>query len=266
VLFRSLFAAVILVAAVEPLRDLGGAVSWRPGSVGARTGTVLGTEQGRLAILLALLCGAGLTASGLATAAGAVMLAAAFVTLVLLYLSQAYLGYVTVDEQGVRTAHVNHHLHLPSLAALAVAGAAVVAAALDRDVTGWMAQALWGAVAAHYFTSGLTKLRTAGLRWPDRRLFPYYLALMSAYQVGNGGRFRETGVRRALLERPRAGLALLWTALLLELSTPLMLAGWPPRAVIAAGLVAFHLGNLVVLSVDFRENAMLVVLAGLPLP
>ncbi|KUH40737.1 hypothetical protein ATE80_00690 [Streptomyces kanasensis] len=76
----------------------------------------------------------------------------------------------------------------------------------------------------------------------------------------------RTGPGWALARRPRWGVVTLWVVLLLELSTPLVILGTAPRAVICGSLLLFHLGSLWVLSVDFRENAMLVALGMLPLP
>ncbi|MEU7104390.1 hypothetical protein ACFQ2B_06065 [Streptomyces stramineus] len=263
--FRALFTAVVLLAALEPIRGLSGGATWRPGTVGAKVGGRVTRARPALAAGL-LLSGCAFTANVLPVPA-AVVMAAVFPLLTSVYLSREFAGYVTEDDDGTRHFKVHHHLHLVGMALLGTAGAGLAAVATRNiDVTFWLAQGLWGAVAAHYFVSAVSKVRKRGMRWPDRRLFPFYLTLFARFRAGDGETVRETGPGWLLVRRPRWGVLVLWAALLLEFSTPLMLLGWWPRAVIGLGLVLFHLCSRWLLAVDFRENAMLAGLAALPLP
>ncbi|MFJ9950740.1 hypothetical protein [Kitasatospora sp. NPDC091207] len=265
--FRALLTAVVLLAAQEPLRGLTAGASRRAGTLGARLGRLVRPGV-RTALAVALvLAGLAFTA-GVLPVAAAVVMAAVFVSVTTVHLSQEFAGYVTEDDDGTRHFKVHHHLHLTGLVLLAVAGAGLAAApgGDPHRVTGWMAQALWGAVAAHYFVSAVSKVRKRGLRWPDRRLFPFYLTLFARYRAGDGEGVRESGPVRLLVRRPGLGVPVLWAALLLEFATPLLLTGPWTRAAVGLSLVLFHLASRWLLAVDFRENAMLAGLAALPLP
>ncbi|MEU1509164.1 hypothetical protein [Kitasatospora sp. NPDC005748] len=268
VLFRALLTAVVLSAAQEPLRGLGVGATWRPGTLGARVGDrLVGPAVRTVLAAVLVLAGCAFTA-GILPVTATVVMAAVFVPVTTVHLSQEFAGYVTEDDDGTRHFKVHHHLHLTGLALLAMAGAGLAAApgADPHRVTASMAGGLWGAVAAHYVVSAVSKVRKRGLRWPDRRLFPFYLTLFDRFRTGDGERVRDAGPVRLLVRRPGAGVPLLWATLLLEAGTPLMLAGFWPRAAIGLGLVLFHLGSRWLLAVDFRENAMLAGLAALPLP
>ncbi|MFI9201445.1 hypothetical protein [Streptomyces sp. NPDC053048] len=269
--FRGLLVLVVLIAALEPVRGLAGEAGWRPGTVGASVGGRVARPGTRVVLAVILVvCGCAFTA-GVLQVPAVVVMAGVFVLLTTVHLSQEFAGYVTEDDDGTRHFKVHHHLHLAGMTLLAAAGTgpAAVAAGHGADphrVTVWIAQGLWGAVAAHYFVSAVSKVRRRGLRWPDRRLFPFYLTLFSRFRTGDGETVRHSGAVRLLVNRPRWGVPVLWAALLLEFSAPLMLLGSWPRAAIGAGLVLFHLSSRWLLSVDFRENAMLAGLAALPLP
>jgi len=267
-LFRGLIALITLVAAWGPLRELGAGGGWRSGTLGARVGDRLSTPAGRGTLGLLLVVSAGVFTVGVAFWAALVFLAASFHLLVLVYLSQEHSGYTTEEDDGTKAFHVHHHLHLMGMTLLAMVctvGILGLAGATGSG-TSHAAQALWGAIAAHYVVAAVAKVRKRGLRWPDRRLFPFYLTLFARYSAGDGQPLPEHGPARALTRHPRWGVLLLWAALLLEFSTPVMLTGYGPRLVITASLVVFHLCCQWLLAVDFRENAMLAALAALPLP
>ncbi|MGV9267588.1 hypothetical protein ACWDRR_23350 [Kitasatospora sp. NPDC003701] len=268
VAFRALLTVIVLLAAREPLRGLSAGASRRPGTLGARLGDRL-VRPGVRTALAAVLVLAGLAfTAGVLPVAAAVVMAAVFVPVTTVHLSQEFAGYVTEDDDGTRHFKVHHHLHLTGLVLLAVAGAGLAAApgGDPQRVTGWMAQGLWGAVAAHYFVSAVSKVRKRGLRWPDRRLFPFYLTLFARYRAGDGETVRQSGPVRLLVRRPGLGVPVLWAALLLEFAAPLLLLGPWERTAVGLSLVLFHLASRWLLAVDFRENAMLAGLAALPLP
>ncbi|GAA0905221.1 hypothetical protein GCM10009549_09300 [Streptomyces thermoalcalitolerans] len=267
-LFRGLFALITLMAAWGPLRELGSGGGWRSGTLGARAGDRLSSRAGRTTLGLLLAVSAGAFTAGVALWAALVLLAAGFHLLVVVYLSQEHSGYTTEEDDGTKTFHVHHHLHLLGMTLLAMVCTVGVLgpAGAAGPGTSHAAQALWGAIAAHYVVAAVAKVRKRGLRWPDRRLFPFYLTLFARYSAGDGQPLPERGPARALTLHPQWGVLLLWAALLLEFSTPVMLIGYGPRLVIAVSLVVFHLCCRWWLMVDFRENAMLAALAALPLP
>ncbi|MCX4680627.1 hypothetical protein OG413_36045 [Streptomyces sp. NBC_01433] len=269
--FRALFAIILGVATTGPLRELNTATSWRAGTIGARIGDFLTPAWARIALFCAVLLSGGAFAANVLAPVAVAVMTAGFLLLATVYLSQEFAGYVTEEDDGSRHFKVHHHLHLLGMAALAITATGLCAAAAGYDATShrttvWMAQGLWGTIPAHYFVSAVSKIRKRGLRWPDPRLFPFYVTLFARFEAGDGKAVRQTGPGWALARRPRWGVVTLWAALLLELATPLALLGTAPRAVICVSLLLFHLSSLWVLSVDFRENAMLVALAVLPFP
>jgi uncharacterized membrane protein YphA (DoxX/SURF4 family) len=268
---RAAFAAIMAVSAFQPYQRLGRPLTWRPGTIGARIGSWFVGLPVRGGCALLLVVSGAAFAAGIAVPWTCVVLSTMFLLFAALYLSESYAGYVTEDDDGNRRFHIHHHLHLAGLCAITVPGAGIVAVLTGHgaDVqvsTVWLAQGMWGAIAAHYFTSGLAKLRSRGLSWPDRRLLPFYVALIGGYAEGDGERMTRSALRDALLRRPALGSVTLWGALGLELLSPLMLLGPVFRAVVAGSLLLFHIVNWRLLWVDFRENAMLVTLAALPVP
>lgn len=271
VIFRVLFSLIILAAAVDPLIRLGDARAWRKGTLGAAVGPHVVRPCFRLALAVLLVLSAAAFCLDVAGVAGLMILAAAFIFVAVVYLSLPYSGYVTANEKGELNFHIHHHLHLAGLAVLAMSGAAVAAAAAGQAaeparLTSWTAYALWGAVASHYFVSGLTKLKRRGLQWPDRRFLPFYLTMMARYAAGDGEQPRIGGVRQVLMRSAASGVTLLWGAFLLELSTPLILFGFWLRLIIATCLVLFHMAIRFLMWIDFRENAMIAALTVLPFP
>ncbi|MFG2124496.1 hypothetical protein [Streptomyces sp. NPDC048710] len=270
-IFRGLLALVVLLAAFEPIKELDTSVSWRADTLGARLGTRCVTPGARIALSALLVVAAALFTADLLSVVALVVIAAVFTLLAVVYLSQEFAGYVTEEDDGTKKFKVHHHLHLTGMAVLAASAAgvaAVVAGHADepRTVTLWIAQGVWAAIGAHYVVSAVSKVRKRGLRWPDRRLFPFYITLFAHYRRGDGKLVEEKGLPWTLVRNPDWGVVLLWTALLMEFSTPLVLLGYGPRLVLCACLVIFHLSTLWLLAVDFRENAMLAALAALPLP
>lgn len=269
--FRALFAVVLAVATTGPLKELNTATSWRTGTIGNRIGDRLTPVRARTALFCAVLLSGGAFAANVLTPVALAVMTAAFLLLATVYLSQEFAGYVTEEDDGSRHFKVHHHLHLLGMAALAMTATGLCAAAAGHGATShrttvWMAQGLWGTIPAHYFVSAVSKIRKRGLRWPDPRLFPFYVTLFARFEAGDGKTVTHSGPGWALARRPRWGVVTLWAALLLELSAPVTLLGVAPREAICASLLLFHLSSLWVLRVDFRENAMLVALAALPLP
>ncbi|MFB9538201.1 MULTISPECIES: hypothetical protein [Streptomyces] len=270
-IFRGLLALVVLLAAFEPVKELNPQLSWREGTFGFRFGRRIVTPGARAVLASVLVVGAALFTADLFTVAALVVITAVFTVLAVVYLSQEFAGYVTEEDDGTKKFKVHHHLHLLGMALLSAAACGVVAlleghAMEPRIVTLRIAQGMWGAIAAHYFVSAVSKVRKRGLRWPDRRLFPFYITLFARYRAGDGKSVEEKGLPWFLVRNPNWGVLLLWIALLMEFSTPLILLGSGPRLVLCACLVLFHLSTLWLLAVDFRENAMIAAVALLPVP
>ena len=132
--------------------------------------------------------------------ASALVMAAAFLLEVSLYLSLDTSGYLVYGDDGRPERHVFHHLHLAGLCALTVPSAVVLSnlvrtsspRGLGVNTTDTIrVELIWACIGAYYLVSGLTKVRRTAGRWPDRRLFPFYVTLLEAFHLGDTGHRRR---------------------------------------------------------------------------
>jgi hypothetical protein len=177
------------------------------------------------------------------------------------YLHHPGCGYVTPGEDGRMQRQVYHHLHLVGLCALGALVAEATAAIIDggsprlRDRL--FTQVEWVCIGGHYATSAASKLLRRGGSWPDRRLFPFYLALCAAFHLGDSGTAMRRGGMAGLACRPAMGVLMLWGALVVEAAGIVYPFGPWPRALVGSALIGMHLLCLRLFRIDFRENLLL---------
>lgn len=203
----------------------------------------------------------------------------------------AYLSVALIVEITYRSSDgsVDHGDHLLAAILTAQTLAVVVWNAADR--WGWdlgvllgnsqQATAVWWsiqAIAAVYFTSGLSKLINTGGRWigrSTRLLLAAYGRLETQRMTpkGSSGAGREAaGIRNAdaLISAlsNRLGLAecVFAAGLIIELASPIGLLGEAVLMVAGLGLIALHVGNQVMLRLPFPEYQLLVLIYFVNLP
>jgi hypothetical protein len=198
-------------------------------------------------------------------------------TLIFLVCASTYLmldatGYAVQAADGRLERHVFHHLHLTGLCAIAAVAAEVSAAlfgiATLSSLTGsggqLMVRAVWGAIGAHYFISGCSKIASRGLRWPDARLLPLYTALLENYELGDTGQNRRRTLMRFVAERPTVAKTLLGSALMIELTGLVYPITAASRVVIGVGLVSLHGVTSIAMNISFRESLVLILVFSFP--
>lgn len=181
-----------------------------------------------------------------------------------LFQSGPWTGYFAVLRSGKAERVLFHLTHLTGLCVLGILIAEVIAAVMRlprAPFTGTDAadnvflQVIWSCIGAYYCTSGLSKLRVQGLRWIDRRLFPYYITFAKFFAMGDG--YEQKGrVANILINGHRIGLVLLAVTLACELGGAFYAFGSIPRLIVGGGLIAFHIGSQKLL-VPFTKNLII---------
>ncbi|KPK56336.1 MAG: hypothetical protein AMS22_01435 [Thiotrichales bacterium SG8_50] len=263
-------ACVLCLGVVEAIRALRSPDEWRLHGIARCPGVTLVSRRLPLLTASALFFVAtGCFVLKVQPFLSALSMAAIFLVLVSLYHSLPWSGYYEADDHGSPVRHIYHHLHLAGVCALGAAANESVAlvagvprtrlSAVDvADIS--FVNVMWVCIGSHYFIAGLTKLRRRGRGWVDRRLFPFYIALLRTYRLGDSGRNGTDSLSSLILSRPRFGLLLLWMALACELSGVLYpFCGPMARMAIGAGLIGFHVVSRYVLFIDFRENLIMLI-------
>lgn len=205
----------------------------------------------------------------------ALCLAAGFaVPFALAYLALAILVEVTFQSSS---GSVNHGQHLLAVVLIAQTTATLLWNAATR--WGWdlgvllagsqQSTAAWWsiqAIAAVYFTSGLSKVVNSGGRWIARSP----MLLLSAFERGDtdsmmGARGRDRARHAVsfaswLLERPLLTHSMFAAGLLVELAAPIGLLGKLALALMGLALIGLHRSNRVLLGLPFPEYQLLVLI------
>jgi hypothetical protein len=203
----------------------------------------------------------------------------------------AYLSVALILETTYRSSDgsVDHGDHMLTVVLVAQTAATIVWNAADRwswdlgalSADSQQATAVWWsiqAIAAVYFTSGLSKLINTGGRWigrSTRLLLAGYGRLETQRMTGKGslaaGR-EAAGIRNAEIAlsalSSRLGLAqcVFAVGLIIELAAPIGLLGEAVMMAAGLGLIALHVGNQVLLRLPFPEYQLLVLIYFVNLP
>jgi hypothetical protein len=124
---------------------------------------------------------------------------------------------------------------------------------------GWPARALCWLTVGAYVLAGLAKLKLSGAGWLDGEFLRNQIAYDNLRKIAIGGSHSALGVELVKYAVPFQLLAPLTLAL--ELGAPIALFGPRLALVWTAGVWAFHVGVLVLMSIPFRYQLYLVAYA-----
>jgi hypothetical protein len=209
---------------------------------------------------------------------GAYAAALCYAAELLVPVALVYLALATVIEVTFQSSHgsVNHGDHLLAVVLTAQAAAVVVWNAAERwnwdlgSVLGesQQATATWWAVqaiAAVYFTSGLSKLINTSARWIGRSpmlLLAAFGRIETDRMTGRPPSPQTSARSEALIswlfDRPVVAQCLFAIGLCVELAAPIGLLGETLLMCMGLALIALHRGNRLLLRLPFPEYQLLV--------